>query len=74
MTKAQIEYIDMQLHIIQSKNNVEDLNRYFSSLDGASLEAHVKGPLLKACDVRRKELTRISPMAVCSDIDNDMEG
>ncbi|UFH59815.1 hypothetical protein [Sulfurovum mangrovi] len=73
MTQEQRDYIEAQLNIIQGKATIDDLNRYQSLLDGASLEAHVKTPLIKACDVRREELDRISPMAVNGDID-DMGG
>lgn len=72
MTEQQKDYIDSQLHIIQRKNSTDELNRYYSMLDGANIEAHVKAPLVKACDIRRREIDRSSAMVELGDL-SDVE-
>jgi len=73
VTEQQKDYIENQLHIIQNKSTIEELNRYQSLLYGASLEEWIKTTLLKACDVKRRSLDIPSAMVEMGDF-SDMGG
>lgn len=68
MTKKQKSYIDQQLLIIQKKSGEDDLNRYEALLSGAKLDVHIHDQLKRACDMKRKELNPICPMAEHGDL------
>lgn len=70
MTKKQKHYIKKQLHLIQAKENEDDLRRYEALLGGARLDKTVKTYLVKACTQRHLELNRIDPIVVNGDIDD----
>ena len=73
MTAKQKKYIEQQLNIIQNKLDEDDLSRYAALLSCADLDKEVLGFLVRAVDMRRKELNPIDPMVVNGDLD-DVEG
>lgn len=70
MTKEERDYIEKQLHNIQSKKTTGDLTRYLTLVPTAALTDEVKGYLYRAGEVRKEELVeKVPPLVVTSEFD-----
>ena len=73
MEKEDIAYVKKQLHIIDKKENIEELSRYASSLYASKLKQAVKSTLIKAVEVKHSTLIAPLPMATHGDIEDILD-
>ncbi len=67
MTKKEKDYTDQQLKIINDKIDEEMLSKYATLLSMSTMSEEVKAFLIRAVDMKHKELNPVCPMAVGSE-------
>ncbi len=67
MTKKEKDYTNQQLSIIENKINEDMLSKYATLLSMSSMSKEVKDFLIRAVDMKKKELNPISPMVISSE-------